>query len=91
MTKDGEISLGASQPFDIPQLKIIYLALYHILIGLYDSQECNFLRFLYMLYMLSIEYRIGKDLFPICCWPFCPIGSVLCLTEALQFYEVPIY
>ena len=32
---------------------------------------------------------IGKDLFLICWLLFCPIDSVLCLTEALQFYEVP--
>jgi hypothetical protein len=40
------ISLGGSQPFDNPQLKILCLALYPnnpILIGLFGSLECNFL------------------------------------------------
>jgi hypothetical protein len=30
----------------------------------------------------------GKDFFPVSCLPFCPIESVLCLTEALQFYQL---
>jgi hypothetical protein len=32
---------------------------------------------------------VGKDLFPIFWLSFCLTDSVLCLTEALQFYEVP--
>jgi hypothetical protein len=31
------------------------------------------------------ECTDGKNLFPICWLPFCPIDSVLCLTETLQF------
>ena len=37
------ISLDASQPFRIPQLRILRLALYPILIGLFDYLESNFL------------------------------------------------
>jgi hypothetical protein len=43
----------------------------------------------YIEYYSSIRYRVGKDLFPICWELFCLIDSVLCLTEALQSYEVP--
>ena len=42
------ISLGASLPFDIPQLKILYLTLHPILIGLFVSLESNFLSSLYI-------------------------------------------
>ena len=40
--------LGASQPFGIPQLRILCLALYPILIGLFGSLESNFLSSLYI-------------------------------------------
>jgi hypothetical protein len=43
------ISLGASQSFDIPQLRILCLALYPIFIGLLGSLESNFLNSLYIL------------------------------------------
>jgi hypothetical protein len=42
------ISLGASLPFYIPQLKILYLTLHPILIGLFVSLESNFLSSLYI-------------------------------------------
>jgi hypothetical protein len=80
MFKDVVHFSGASQPFIIPQLRILCLALYAIfLIVLFDFLESNF----------PIRFRIGKDTFPVCCWPFCLIDSVLCLTEDLQFYDVP--
>jgi hypothetical protein len=37
------ISLGASQPFSICQLKIVYLYLYPILMGLFGSLDSKFL------------------------------------------------
>jgi hypothetical protein len=40
---------GASQPFGIPQLRILCLALYPILIRLFCSLESNFLSSLYIL------------------------------------------
>jgi hypothetical protein len=43
------ISLGASQPFSFPQLRIHCSVLYPILIGLLGSLESNFLSFLYLL------------------------------------------
>jgi hypothetical protein len=45
------ISLGASQPFEIPQLRIFFFFSYvpHFLIGLFGSLESNFLSSLYIL------------------------------------------
>ena len=43
------ISLGSSQSFNIPQVKILCLALFPILIGLFGSPESNFLSSLYIL------------------------------------------
>ena len=45
------ITVCASWPFDIPQLRILCLALYPILIGLFGSLEYNFLSSLYMLHI----------------------------------------
>jgi hypothetical protein len=84
------IFLGASQPFGIPQLRILCLVLYPILIGLSVFLESNFLSSLYILDISHIiRFRIGKRSFPICWLPFCLIDSFFCLVEALQFYEVP--
>jgi hypothetical protein len=41
-------------------------------------------------YSLSIRSRCGEYFFPFCRLLFCPIDSVLCLTEAFQFHEVPL-
>ena len=84
------IFVGASQPFGIPHLIILCLAPYPIfnrVIWFSGVQLLEF--FLYTEYHPPIGFRIDKDLFPICWWHFCLIDSVLCLTEALQFYEVP--
>jgi hypothetical protein len=81
---------GASQPFGIPQLRIFCLALYPIfnrVIWFSGVQLFEF--FVYIGYQPAIGLRISKDLFPICWLPFCLIDSVLCLTEAFQFYEIP--
>jgi hypothetical protein len=40
---------GASQPFGIPQVRILCLALYPILMGLFDFLEFTFLSSLYIL------------------------------------------
>jgi hypothetical protein len=60
------------------------------LIRLFGVLESNFLSSLYILDISPLfdVGLVGKDLFPICWLPFCLIDSVLCLTEALQFYEV---
>ena len=42
------ISLGASQPFKFPQLRILCLALTPFLIGLFGSLESTFLSSLYL-------------------------------------------
>jgi hypothetical protein len=44
-----KLSLGASQPFDIPWLRALCLALYPNFIGLFGSLESNFLSSLYIL------------------------------------------
>jgi len=51
--------------------------------GSSGSAMFNFLR------NLQTDFQNGKDLFPICWLLFCPTDSVFCLTETLQFYEVP--
>jgi hypothetical protein len=43
------ISFGASRSFNISQLRILCLALFPILIGLFGSLESNFLSSLYIL------------------------------------------
>ena len=42
------ISLLALEPFDIPQVRILCLALYAIIIALFGSLESNFLCSLYI-------------------------------------------
>ena len=80
------IFLGASQTFGILQLRILCLALYPN-IWFSGVQLLEF--FVYIGYQPSIRCRISKDLFAICSLPFWLIDSVLGITEALQFYEVP--
>ena len=78
------ISIGVSQSFGGPQLRILCLALSSILIGLFGSLESNFLSSLYILDIRPLlECRVVKDLFPIYWLAFCPIDSVFYLTEAL--------
>jgi len=74
------IPLGASQPFDIPQLRILCLALYPILMGLFDSPESNFLSSLYIIDISPLS-DVGKDIFPIYWLQYCPNDSVLCLKK----------
>ena len=69
---------------------IFSLALYPILIGVFVFLESNFLSSLYILDISPLsDIGLIKLFFPIGWLPFCPIDSVHCLTEALQFYEVP--
>ena len=82
-----DISLVVSQPSSLPQLRILYLALYPILIGLFGSLESIFLSSLNILDIILLD--VVLVLFPICWLLFCPIESVLCLAEALQFYKIP--
>ena len=71
-------------------LNSLFSSVPQLLIGLFGFLESNFLSSLYILDISPpIRFRIGKDLIPICWLPFGLIDSVLCLTEALQFYEVP--
>ena len=49
MTKDVEHFFRCFSIFAFPQLRIIYSALYSILIGLFDCLDCNLLSSLYIL------------------------------------------
>jgi hypothetical protein len=82
-------SLSASQPFDIPQLRILFSSVPQFLIGLLGSLESNFLSSLYILDISPLLDVVGKDLFPIWWLPFCPIDKILCLTAVLQSHKVP--
>jgi hypothetical protein len=75
---------GASQPFDIPQLRILCLVP-PFLIELLGCLQSNFLSSLYTLDISPLsDAGLVKNLFPICWLLFFPIDSVfLILTEAL--------
>ena len=83
------IFLGASQPFGIPQLRILCLAQYSIFNRIIWFPGVQLLEYFILDIGPPIRLRIGKDLFPIGWLPFCLIDSIFCPTEALQFYEVP--
>jgi hypothetical protein len=56
-------SLAASRPFEIPQLKILCLALYPFLIGLFDSLKSNFPNLkkkIYMIILLDAKKAFDK-------------------------------
>ena len=81
---------GASQSFGIPQLRILCLALPHFLIGLFDFLESIFLSSLYILDISTLsDLGLVKIVSQSVGGLFCLIDSVFCLTEILQFYEVP--
>ena len=46
---------GASQPFGIPELRILCLALYPILMGLFEFLESSFLSSMYILDISSLS------------------------------------
>jgi len=78
------LSLGAFCPFDNPQLRMFYLPLYAILIGLFGSLESNFLSSLYILDISPLSDVGLVKMFSQsvgCCF--------VLMTEALQFFEVP--
>ena len=76
--------MAASQKFNIPQVKILCLALYPIykrdiwLSGVYLLEF-----FVYLGYKPSVRWSVGKDLFLICWLLFCPFVVILWLTETL--------
>jgi hypothetical protein len=79
------IFLGVSQP-----LIILCLSLYPVFNSvIWFSGVLLIEFFVYIGYYPCVGFRIGKDLFLISWLLFGLIDSVLCLTEALQFYEVP--
>jgi hypothetical protein len=71
---------GASQPFDIRQLRTVCLALYPIFMGLIEFLESSFLS---SLYILDIS-PLGKNSFPICWWPFCLMDSKTAMSCAVR-------
>jgi hypothetical protein len=82
----------------------LFSSVSHFSIGLFGSLESNYLNSLYILDNSSLSdvglvkifsqsvACLGVE-FPLSVMglalPFCPIDSVLCLTEVLQFYELP--
>jgi hypothetical protein len=60
------------------------------LIRLFDSLESNFLISLFILDIVYIKCEVGNNVFSISWLLFCPIDSVLCFAQYLQFYEVPL-
>jgi hypothetical protein len=86
------IFLDASQPFGIAQLRILCLALHPIFnrgICFFGVQLLEFF-FFYILDISPLSDLGLVKIFPqsIGCH-FCLIDIVLCLIEALEFYEVP--
>jgi hypothetical protein len=91
MTKDVELFFkSASWSFRIPLLRNLCLALFSIFIlGYLVSLKVAFLSSLYILDISPLsDVGLVKIFSPICRLPICPIGGVLCLTEAFQFHEV---
>ena len=83
------ISLGASQLFNIPQVKILCLALYPTFEGgLFGSLQSTLSSLNKQDIRRLWDVVLVKILFPICWLKFCPLNSVLCLIETLQCYEV---
>ena len=66
----------------------LFSSVHNFLIGLFGLLESNFLSSLCFEYWPSVRCSVGEDPFPIWRLPFCPIGNILCLTEAFQFHEV---
>ena len=83
-------SLGASWPFNIPQLKILCLALYPIFnrVIWFSGVLTSWVLCIYWILALDQMWDWWRS-FPICWWLFCLLESIFCLTEGLQFYEVP--
>jgi hypothetical protein len=79
---------GASQPFVIPHLRILCLALYPIFNGVIWISVVQLLEpFLYTGYKSHIRFRIGKNPFPICYWPLCLTDSVFALQKLGNFMK----
>jgi hypothetical protein len=75
------ISIGASCPFTILQLRILCLAVPHFLIGLFVSLESNFLN---SLSILDISSLSGSGLLKICLQSVCYHFVLLTVSFALQ-------
>ena len=75
---------GASQPFGIPQVRILCLALSPIFNGVIWFSVVHLLDFfIYIGYQSPLWFRIGKDPFPICWWSF--LSYWLCLLPGRSF------
>jgi hypothetical protein len=91
MTKDVEAFFRYFSAIRVPSVEnSVFSSILHFKIGLFGSLESSFLS---SLYKLDISSLSDVGLVKIFCKSvgrcYCPIESVLCLTEALQFYEVP--
>ena len=84
------ISLSISQTFEMFLLRILYLKLYAILIGLFVLLMSSFLSSLCISDIRPLsDVELVKITLPGCRLLICPINSVLCLKDAFQFHEVP--
>jgi hypothetical protein len=85
------ISLSVSQLLEVPPLRILcfnMLPIFNWIIWFLISSVFSSLHILDIRLLLDVE--LVKIFSPYCRLLFCPIDSVFCLVEALQFHEVPI-
>jgi hypothetical protein len=85
--------LGASQPFSIPQLRILCLALYSIFNRVICFAGVQFLELYIYIYILDISPQLDLGLVKIFSQSvgchFFLTDSFLCIKEALKLYQVP--
>jgi len=76
---------------EIPQLRIPGLGLQpSFKVGLFGCVGVYLLNYFFIFFLLwhSTRYSVGKSIFQMFRFLFCPIGSVLCFKESFQIDEV---
>jgi hypothetical protein len=82
---------GASQTFVIPRVKVLCLALSPIFNGFFEFLEPSFLSSLYILDISPLSDLGLVKILSHSVGGLFVLLTVFCLTEALQFYEVPFF